>query len=127
MSSLLSKAYEDSEDSQEAWEEHLKEEERKKKFLISGAGLIAKERRRQIGEEGYDEQHDANEDYTTLSQAAMAYMDAALGANKTACLSYWPWRDCYFKPKDVERNLVLAGALIAAAIDRLHYYQKKNK
>ena len=36
----------------------------------------------------------------------------------------WPWAQDFWKPKDQLRNLVMAGALIAAAIDRLQYEQE---
>jgi hypothetical protein len=32
---------------------------------------------------------------------------------------YWPWEWSFWKPRDPVRNLVIAGALIAAEIDRL--------
>ena len=36
-----------------------------------------------------------------------------------ACPDDWPWSDKWWKPKDKIRDLVRAGALIAAEIDRL--------
>ena len=36
----------------------------------------------------------------------------------------WPWAQDFWKPKDQLRNLVRAGALIAAAIDRLQDEQE---
>ena len=40
----------------------------------TGIELIADERRRQIEEEGFDAQHDAQEDYQELAGAAVAYV-----------------------------------------------------
>jgi hypothetical protein len=35
------------------------------------------------------------------------------------CGRYWPWEDKWWKPKDRRRDLVRAGALIVAEIERL--------
>lgn len=37
----------------------------------------------------------------------------------TAAMKLWPWDQSWFKPKDRRRDLVRAGALIVAEIDRL--------
>lgn len=67
-------------------------------MTISGITLIAHERYRQIMQEGWTPEHVACE----LAPAA------------------WPWDKEWWKPsKDQVRNLVKAGALIAAEIDRL--------
>ena len=81
-----------------------------------GAELIASERARQI-EIGYDGKHDHQHPADEFMRAAMAYLYAALGRKEDA-MGVWCWGKDYFKPRDVERNLVKAGALIAAAIDR---------
>lgn len=88
--------------------------------MKNGTELIADERKRQIEVEGYNSEHDKNEDFMTLTQAAISYCIGAIGGNKNACLDWWPWRTEYFKHKNIERDLVRAGALIAAALDRLH-------
>jgi hypothetical protein len=77
-----------------------------------GAALIAAERRRQIEVEGYDPEHDEPSD--DLARAAVAY---ALPYSDETRVAYWPWGVSAFKPKDRLRDLVRAGALIAAAID----------
>jgi hypothetical protein len=96
----------------------------------SGAELISEERQRQINEEGWTAAHDDEHVGFELSQAAQYYAECAHDAfyrvsevhihrrNDT----YWPagWDECYAKPStDPIRNLVKAGALIAAEIDRL--------
>jgi hypothetical protein len=97
-----------------------------------GAKLIARERKRQIEEEGWsagdDEQHDSGE----LSRAAAVYAKDV--ADRLEQESYgfdtsgpslfptdWPWDKKWWKPTpdDPVRQLVKAGALIAAEIDRI--------
>lgn len=72
--------------------------------------MIGQERHRQIVDEGYGEAHDYYHGDGSLARAAAAYAleDAGL----------WPWGDGW-NLKDRVRNLVRAGALIAAEIDRL--------
>lgn len=83
-----------------------------------GAEMISAERRRQIADEGYSAEHDARHTPAQLIGAAMAYVYAALDQRDSARM-YWPWRIEHFKPKDQISNLTRAGALIAAAIDRV--------
>lgn len=86
-----------------------------------GADLIREERRRQIEVEGYDAMHDRHHTPQVLCRAAMGYAlhedSSKLVAD--AAVNLWPWDKEFYKPKDHLRNLVRAGALIAAAIDRL--------
>lgn len=86
----------------------------------TGAYMIAVERERQIKDEGYNEEHDQAHAPMTLAKAAVSYIlcnDER--KRKIAKTTYWPWEDKYYKPLDMKRNLVRAGALVAAAIDRL--------
>lgn len=93
---------------------------------MSGAELIAAERARGIEREGFDSAHDDKHDRGQLTLAAIAYGHAALeqvsrpdyDPNRVRRF-YWPWESQWWKPKDPVRNLVIAGALIAAEIDRL--------
>lgn len=98
----------------------------------TGADLIATERDRQITAEGWTADHDAEHDCFELSAAARAYTRAAeattFGPNCATFDGYrpgettpsWPWASEWWKPSDDPiRNLVKAGALIAAEIDRL--------
>ena len=91
-----------------------------------GADLIREERRRQIEVEGYDQSHDFHHTPQVLCRAAVGY---ALHEDPEkplaeAAASLWPWARDFWKPKDQLRNLVRAGALIAAAIDRLQHEQE---
>lgn len=85
---------------------------------MNGAALIAAERERQIAEEGWTPEHDDGHDESELAIAAACY--AVPEYMRTSHHLRWPW-DGYWKPTpdDRERELVKAGALIAADIDRL--------
>ncbi len=95
--------------------------------METGAELIARERARQITEEGWTEEHDNMHRGFELAKAGAAYAADAAGCRIYAgCI--WPWDRKYWKPtvmptqrneKDEIRQLVKAGALIAAEIDRL--------
>lgn len=89
--------------------------------MKKGIELIAEERQRQIDVEGYDAMHDRHHTPQVLCRAAMGYAlhedSSKLVADAAGNL--WPWNKKFYKPKDHLRNLVRAGALIAAAIDRL--------
>lgn len=82
--------------------------------------LIDRERREQI-RKGYDLEHDAGYRYEELSRAAAAY---ALSPGETlrgqpfARADLWPW-SVGWKPADRVTELVRAGALIVAEIERL--------
>ena len=96
---------------------------------MTGAELIAQERQRQIEEEGWTVEHDAQHSNGELVLAAMCYASTYLKdksgptiffKSKT-CPAMWPWDEKWWKPSpdDRKRELVKAGALIAAEIDRL--------
>lgn len=94
-------------------------------FACRGADLIKAERRRQIQEEGWTPEHDDEHVHVELPSAAACYIDAAraqaVGLHLANPSSLWPWDASWWKPSDDPiRNLVKAGALIAAEIDRLH-------
>lgn len=87
-----------------------------------GAQAIVAERKRQIQGEGWttdsDDRYRANE----LIEAASCYALHRIG-NENA-VSYhaplaWPWAPEWWKPTTPIRDLVKAGALLAAEIDRL--------
>lgn len=102
--------------------------------MKTGIELIAEERQRQIDVEGYTEQHDSNHKASEFVYAAIAYTEAAkVGINcmeigntneneimrrKVEMGRDYPF-GWDFKPSTDIRDLVKAGALIAAAIDRL--------
>jgi hypothetical protein len=83
-----------------------------------GDRLIHDERRRQIFREGYVPEHDDEHQGGELAGAALAYLLDALGDDRGARDNV-PWGAEWFKPKDRKSNLVRAGALIAAELDRI--------
>jgi len=87
-----------------------------------GVALIAAERLRQISEEGWTPEHDDHHDDSELVMAAEAYLWASrfpVDADHVPMPTFWPWDVSWWKPSpDPTRNLVRAGALIAAEIDR---------
>jgi hypothetical protein len=89
---------------------------------LSGAELIAAERQRQLEKEGWTPEHDSTHDDGSLVVAAICYarIRCSHPAIKTSVSPSWPWELEGWKPSsDQIRNLVKAGALIAAEIDRL--------
>lgn len=83
----------------------------------TGAERIADERRRQVEDDGYDQDHDLGVGATHLVRAAEAYASSAQGFDRQA-RHQWPWDPDAFHPTgDLVRDLEKAGALIAAAID----------
>lgn len=98
-----------------------------------GATLIAEERERQISDEGWCDSHDDGHDYGEIIRAALCYAEAALDVLRhnarpvNIAPFLWPWEKKWWKPdhKNAVRNLVKAGALIAAEIDRLQRAEPK--
>lgn len=94
---------------------------------MTGIELIAQERERQISKEGWTAEHDAEHAEGELAVAAACYAipgdDRELidrGRLAGIVPSAWPWDSAWWKPGPTRvRELVKAGALIAAEIDRL--------
>ena len=93
---------------------------------MSGCELIAEERARQVSSEGWTAEHDDAHKDGELAVAAAIY--AAPGYERSnkprvrgAIIQFWPWDMSWWKPcrDNRVRELVKAGALIAAEIDRL--------
>lgn len=81
---------------------------------------IAAERKRQIEVEGWTPEHDDEHYLKQMSLAAASY--AAFGDicdTPGIPPGLWPWDRSWWKPTDYRRNLVKAGALIAAEIERV--------
>lgn len=90
---------------------------------LTGAERIAKERQRQIDEEGWTPEHDDQHDDHELISAAFCYMLAAESPEDHRDGKppiTWPWDAIWWKfdPDDPLRALDKAGALLAAAIDK---------
>src|SRR5678815_3762784 len=95
----------------------------------SGAELISRERSRQMSEEGWSAEHDDTHVHGEMAVAAARYALAHSRATtaKTAVNRAWRWNSYWFKPKDTISNLVRAGALIAAEIDRLQRAKRSDR
>jgi len=107
--------------------------------MKTGIELIAAERERQITAEGWSEDHDATHIEGQLAYAAASY--ALYHGLKTTfppesfvklrledqATKEWPWDAEWWKPSsDSVQNLVKAGALIAAEIDRISRMNVKS-
>lgn len=113
----------------------------------SAIEMIAAERSRQINSEGWTAEHDDEHDGGDLADAAACYADAASaiarGAPPTDLHNIaddfslydgqhgnlqWPWELEWLKlSPDPIRNLVKAGALIVAEIERLQRASTKEQ
>ena len=99
-----------------------------------GADMIAAERSRQQLQEGFDHEHDDKHIFGEIAHAGSAYAEtAALQSQYNSvppCFipKWWPWERKWWKPSpNPVRNLVRAGALIAAEIDRLQRAKRRPK
>lgn len=97
---------------------------------MSGAEMIARERQRQVTAEHWTPDHDDEHAHGELAMAAIAYVLSAsdgglhlswndLSDAPTVPDSWWPWPIGFKSDADPVRDLVKAGALIAAEIDRI--------
>jgi hypothetical protein len=87
---------------------------------MSAIELIAAERQRQIEVEGWSPEHDDQHRRGELARAAACY---AVGSNelRDGHNGVMPWESRWWKPSPDNRvrDLVKAGALIVAEIERL--------
>nr|UVN06462.1 MAG: hypothetical protein [Bacteriophage sp.] len=81
---------------------------------------VTAERQRQITVEGWTPEHDDEYEHGELADAAGCY---ALHSEIFDCVGEpprpWPWPDEWWKPTNRRRDLVKAGALILAEIERI--------
>ena len=80
---------------------------------------IATERRRQILEKGWRAGHDDLHRRAELATAASCYALNAAASPLRLVPHNWPWDTRWWKPTNTRRDLVKAGALIVAEIERL--------
>lgn len=102
--------------------------------MKTGIELISEERARQIEQFGWDAEHDAAHNMGELASAAACY---ALNEKQRKQVefgvldipSFWPFSRYWWKPspQDRKRELVKAGALIAAELDRIINEENKCK
>jgi hypothetical protein len=99
---------------------------------MNGIELIAKERQRQIEKEGFTAEYDDRWKKSELAYAAATYAITDGDRHYRILMPkdenwkglgdvLWQWEKKWFKPTPADRikELVKAGALIAAEIDRL--------
>lgn len=89
---------------------------------MTGSQLITRERKRQIDEEGYKADHDDEHTNGEIAQAAAALITCDWKIGRIP----WPW-DNGLKANGEVNNLIRAGALIAAEIDRLLRAEKRRR
>lgn len=97
--------------------------------MKNGIELIVVERDRQLYEKGWTARHDDGHDKAELTAASCCYAALArrqadgtiqMPGSEIPAPSGWPWEVEWWHPSnDPVRNLVKAGALIAAEIERL--------
>ncbi|MER0859588.1 hypothetical protein AAA500_10210 [Pseudomonas aeruginosa] len=85
---------------------------------------VQAERRRQVEAEGWTPEHDDGHSHGQMARAAACYALAGSSApnDGTAALLVslaWPWDQQWWKPTSARRDLIKAGALILAEIERL--------
>lgn len=91
--------------------------------------LIAKERQRQVNEEGWTPEHDDQHAKGELARAAACY---AVPDNYRVRVHYlselWPWELKWWKPApdNRKRELIKAAALIVAEIERIDRLQESE-
>jgi hypothetical protein len=111
--------------------------------LVEGAASdVLAERERQKSAEGWTPDHDDEHGNGELARAAACYAHAAglnpsarafledapdyAGEHMVITRRLWPWDRSWWKPKDRRRDLVRAGALIIAEIERLDRATNKD-
>lgn len=95
--------------------------------MIDGVQMISTERARQKWDEGWTPEHDDEHDGAEMAAAAACYARHAVSGTYQDAEAYqnapppdgWPWAAEWWKPKNPQRDLVRAGALCAAEIDRI--------
>lgn len=87
---------------------------------------VQAERRRQVETEGFDASHDNMATKGQIARAAGCYALHAGGIGtdwptgiRNGSALFWPWDEEWWKPKPPRENLVRAGAMIIAEIERL--------
>jgi hypothetical protein len=101
------------------WDAVTSTTDRERGASTSGIELIAAERQRQIDAEGWSPEHDDGHTNGEMAFSAAAY--ALWDTDKRVAVNTLEHRGSCFplKPGGQIRNLVRAGALVAAEIDRL--------
>lgn len=89
-------------------------------LLSTAARDVLAERTRQITAEGWTPEHDDRNGSCELAAAAATYATCTEPEQlQISGAVAWPWRRGWWKPTTYRQNLVKAGALILAEIERL--------
>lgn len=91
---------------------------------------ICDERTRQITQEGWTPEHDDEHDMGQLAHAAGCYAlfgDDYAFSDGHPPIRYWPWDAEWWKPKDRRRDLIRAGALIVAELERMDRLERREQ
>ncbi|HBB0684182.1 TPA: ead/Ea22-like family protein [Escherichia coli] len=81
---------------------------------------VVAERQRQQSVEGWMPEHDDEHCNGELAMAAVCYINETGTVNRNGGKPWgWPWDASWWKPNARRRNLVKAGALILAEIERI--------
>jgi hypothetical protein len=87
---------------------------------------VIAERHRQVEQEGWTPEHDDTHGEGEMALAAACYAVTSTPRRHAtdhhrhmAFARYWPWAPNWWKPKNPRADLVRAGALILAEIERL--------
>ena len=88
--------------------------------LTDAARDVLAERHRQVSVEGWTPEHDDAHRDCQLAAAAATYAMCEQPEQLRVCgVVAWPWPLHWWKPTNYRRNLVKAGALVLAEIERL--------
>lgn len=95
----------------------------KEQPMSEAAASVLAERQRQISVEGWTPEHDDTHNSCELPAAAACYALCATEQHTEELqingVRVWPWSRAWWKPKTYRDNLVKAGALILAEIERI--------
>ena len=99
-------------------------------YMAAMAGQAARdivaERVRQVVKEGWLPEHDDQHAGGELAAAAACYCHPEPCMDDTRGVPFsWPWVRRWWKPTDRRRDLVKAGALILAEIERLDRIERE--
>ena len=94
---------------------------------------ISAERQRQMSVEGWTPEHDDTHSDGAMAKAAGTYAICAGSSQNIRdlfkagdAMPTWPWDQGWWKPTNRRRDLVKAGALIVAEIERLDRLERAN-
>ncbi|WP_373879380.1 ead/Ea22-like family protein [Klebsiella variicola] len=92
--------------------------EMESRTVTAAAADVLAERQRQVSAEGWTAAHDDEYQHCEMAVAAACYIMAD-DDPRADVPELWPWPSEWWKPTNIRRDLVKAGALILAEIERL--------